>query len=72
VASGVAVRQGRSGRVCTLGNSQVLPLSDVVFGDSRVIGSVSSVTSLVGNDCHGLNTNHALECEIGLVANQSG
>ena len=72
VASGVAVRQGRSGRVGTLGDSQVLPLSDVVFGNSRVIGGVSSVTSLVGNDCHGLNPDNALECEVGLVANHAG
>lgn len=72
MASGVAVRQGRSGRVLILGNGQVLPLSDVVFGNARVIGSVSGVTSLVGNDCHSLNTDHALECEVGLVSNTTG
>lgn len=72
MASGVAVRQCRSGRVRILGNSQVLPLSDIVFGDARVIGSIGGVASLVGNDSHGLNTDHALECEVGLVANHAG
>lgn len=71
MASGVTVGQGRSGRVLILGNSQVLPLSDVVFGDARVIGSIGGVASLVGNDSHGLNTDHALQCEVGLVANHA-
>jgi hypothetical protein len=30
------------------------------------------VTSLFSNDGHGLNTDHALECEVGLVANRAG
>lgn len=72
MASGVAVRQGGMWWVSILGNSQVLPLSDVVTGDAREISSVGGVASLVGNDCHGLNTDHALDREVGLVANYAG
>jgi hypothetical protein len=41
-------------------------------GDVRVIGSILSVSGLLGNDCHRLNANHAFESQVGLVSNYTG
>lgn len=54
------------------GNSKVLPLGDVVMSDTRVIGSIFSVAGAFSNDRHSLNTDHALEGQVGLISNYAG
>jgi hypothetical protein len=72
MASGIAIRQGRSWWVRILGDGQILPLGDVAMGDVGVLISVIGVTGLVSNDGHSLDTNHAFEGKVGLVANCTG
>lgn len=47
-----------------------LPLGDEVAGNGAVVGSSSGVTSQVGDNRHGLDTNHTLEGKVGLVTNE--
>ena len=72
VAARVAIVQGSVGRVGVLVNGQILPLGNVLLGNARIVGSVGCVTRLVGNDSHSLDTNHALQGQVGLVANSTG
>lgn len=72
VAARVAIVQGSVGRAGVLVNGQILPLGNVLLGNARIIGCVGCVARLVSNDSHSLNTNHALQCQVGLVANGTG
>jgi hypothetical protein len=42
------------------------------MGNTRVIGSIFSVAGSFGNDSHSLNSNNALESQVGLVSNYAG
>jgi hypothetical protein len=42
------------------------------MGNTRVVGSIGRVTSLLSNDGHGLDTDHSLQGQVGLVANPVG
>lgn len=57
-------------RVGVLGNGQVLPLGNVVVGDAGIIGGIVAVAGQVGNDRHGLDPDHALQGQVGLIANK--
>lgn len=52
-------------------DTQSLPLGNVVMGDAGIVGGIGGVAGLVGNDSHGLNGNHTLQSQVGLVSNQS-
>lgn len=69
MAAVIPIGQGGMGGIGVLGNAQRLPLGNVVVGDAGIIGGVVTVAGQVGNDRHGLDTNHALESQVGLVAN---
>ena len=66
------VVEGRVWRVGVMRDAEVLPLSDVVVGGGGVIGAVGGVAGQVGDDGHGLDSNHALESQIGLVGEGAG
>lgn len=72
VTAGITVRQSSMGRGDFLVDGQVLPFIHVIMGNSRIVGSIGCVASLLGNDGHGLDTNHPLEGQVGLVANHIG
>lgn len=55
-----------------LGNCQVLPLGNVIVGDAGEVGGIVAVAGQVGDDGHGLDTDHALQGQVGLVANHAG
>jgi len=40
-------------------------------GEAGIVGGVVAVAGQVGNDRHGLDTNHALESQVGLIANHA-
>lgn len=56
-------------RVGVLRNAQVLPFLDVLVSNARIVGGILAVAGHVGNDRHGLDTDHALQSEVGLVSN---
>lgn len=68
----ITVRQSSVGRGDSLIDSQSLPFVHVIIGDSRVIGSIGCMTGLLGNDGHGLDTDHSLQGQVGLIANHVG
>ena len=72
MAARVAVTQSGVWRGSILVNGQVLPIGDVIMGDARIIGSVGSMASLLSNDSHGLDADHALQSQVGLIANHTG
>lgn len=72
VAAQVAVAQRGVRRVCILVNGQILPLGNVVVGNARIVGGIRSVTSLVCNNGHGLDTDHSLQSQVGLIPKWRG
>lgn len=72
MAVGVPVGERGMRRVGVLGNTQVLPFANVVVSNAGIVGGILTVTGQVGNDRHGLDTDHALQSEVGLVSNHPG
>ena len=66
------VIEGRVRRVGVMSDTQVLPLRDVAVGGGGVVGCVCGVAGEVGDDGHGLDADHTLEGEVGLVGEGAG
>lgn len=60
MAGVIVIVQRRMRRVSVLGDGKVLPLPDVLVGDVCVVRGVGFVVSQIGDDGHGLDTDHAL------------
>lgn len=71
MAGVVSIGQSGMRWVGVLGNAQVLPLGNVIVGNAGEVGRIVAVAGQVGNDGHGLDTDHALQSEVGLVANHA-
>ena len=67
-----AVVEGRVRWVGVVSDAQVLPLRDVAVGGSGVVGCIYGVAGEVGDGGHGLDADHALEGEVGLVGERAG
>lgn len=72
MTGGVSIGKCGMRWVGVLGNGQVLPLGNVVVSNAGEVGCIVAVAGQVGNDGHGLNTDHALQGQVGLVANHAG
>jgi hypothetical protein len=48
-------------------NAEILPCVNVIVGDGGVVRGIVSMASQIRDDGHGLDADHALECQVGLV-----
>lgn len=66
----ITIRQSGMGRCHILVDGQGLPFVDVIVGNSRIVGRIDRVAGLLCNDGHGLDSDHSLQGQVGLVANR--
>ena len=67
-----AVVEGCVRGVGVVRNTEVLPLRDVALGGGGVVCAVCGVAGEVCDDGHGLDADHALQSQIGLVGKGAG